>query len=200
MNTTININEFGGVIVGLLLVGAIFKNAFPSFPNRLIPLLTWILGVLSYLALTKGWTDSQQWIAAIIAAASATGIHSGIKNTMEKDDTTPPKLPLLLIGALLALSVPTMTGCATTTPPQAVVYHTLQDTQIAVDKAMRFYGSQCALGKVSVEKQEQVDLIHDQYRAGFRIAVTTARFDYKAITPDSLQQLTSDLLILISRL
>lgn len=91
MNTTLNINEFGSVIVGILLVGAIFKNAFPSFPNRLIPLLTWLLGVAAYLALTNGWANAQQWLAAIIAAASATGIHSGIKNTFQNNEQPPSK-------------------------------------------------------------------------------------------------------------
>jgi len=83
MNTTLNLQEFGGVIVGLLTVGALLKNAFPKFPNRLIPLLTWVLGVVGYQALVTGWTDPKQWLAAVIAAATATGIHSGIKNTVQ---------------------------------------------------------------------------------------------------------------------
>lgn len=88
MNDTVNISltEFGGVIVALLVVGAILKNAFPSFPNRIIPLITLFGGVLAYQATSNGWTDPKQWIAAIVAAATATGIHSGIKNTVEKRD------------------------------------------------------------------------------------------------------------------
>ena len=73
--------EFGGVIVALLTVGAILKNAFPAFPNRFIPVLTWVMGVAAYLTLTGGWTDSKQWLAAIVAAATATGTHSAMQHT-----------------------------------------------------------------------------------------------------------------------
>lgn len=86
MNININLAEFGGVIVALLTVGALLKNAFPNFPNRLIPLLTWALGLLAYLALSNGWADSKQWIAAVVAAATATGMHSGIKNSVAKPE------------------------------------------------------------------------------------------------------------------
>lgn len=90
MQTTINIAEFGGVIAGLIIVGSILKNAFPNFPNRFIPLTTWLLGVIAYMTITKGWADGQNWIAAIITAATATGTHSAIKNSLEpKPDTTP---------------------------------------------------------------------------------------------------------------
>lgn len=84
--TQINITDFGGTIAGLLVVGGILKNAFPNFPNRLIPLVTWVLGVAAYLAMSKGWGDPQQWMAGIITAASATGLHSATKNTMQSDE------------------------------------------------------------------------------------------------------------------
>ena len=90
MNTTINLEQFGGVVVALLTVGALLKNAFPAFPNRLIPFLTWLLGVAAYLALSKGWSEPSQWIAAVVTAATATGIHSGIKNTVQKEEPTQP--------------------------------------------------------------------------------------------------------------
>lgn len=86
MNTQINIAEFGSVVAGLMLVGAILKHAFPAFPNRLIPLATLLLGIVSYLTLTGGWTSGPQWIAAVIAAATATGAHSGIKNTLQNNN------------------------------------------------------------------------------------------------------------------
>ena len=83
MNTNINLEEYGATIVGMMAVGSILKNAFPSFPNRLIPLVTWVLGVAAYLAMSKGWGDPQQWLAGIITAASATGLHSATKNTIQ---------------------------------------------------------------------------------------------------------------------
>lgn len=123
-NININLAEFGGVIAALLIVGAIFKNAFPNFPNRLIPLFTWVLGVLAYLALSKGWTDATQWIAAIIAAATATGTHSGIKNSFQKPDGDTLKMGVLLVGLATLL-----TGCATSDPvykPAAVAVVTAE--------------------------------------------------------------------------
>ena len=49
----------------------------------IIPFITWCLGVVAYLAISKGWADSAQWIAAVVASATATGVHSGIKNTLQ---------------------------------------------------------------------------------------------------------------------
>jgi hypothetical protein len=87
MNISINLAEFGGVIAALLIVGSILKNAFPNMPNRIIPLITWGLGVASYLVLTNGWQQPAQWIAAVVAAATATGTHSGIKNSFQTPNT-----------------------------------------------------------------------------------------------------------------
>lgn len=102
-NININLSEFGGVIAALLIVGTIFKNAFPNFPNRFIPLLTWVLGMGAYLTLTNGWHDPKQWLAAVVAAATATGTHSAIKNTVQKEDGggVANKVPLIfLVGTL----------------------------------------------------------------------------------------------------
>jgi hypothetical protein len=79
----INVSEFGSVVAALMIVGAILKNAIPNFPNRLIPLVILVLGVIFYLALTGGWGDCKQWVAAVVAAATATGAHSGIKNSFQ---------------------------------------------------------------------------------------------------------------------
>lgn len=107
-NININLSEFGGVIAALLIVGTIFKNAFPDFPNRFIPLLTWVLGMGAYLTLTNGWHDPKQWLAAIVAAATATGTHSAIKNTVQKEGgggVESSKLPLVcLVGTLFLLT------------------------------------------------------------------------------------------------
>lgn len=86
MNISINLAEFGGVIVALLIVGSILKNAFPNMPNRIIPLITWALGVVAYLGMTNGWKQFPQWIAAVVAAATATGTHSGIKNSFQPNE------------------------------------------------------------------------------------------------------------------
>jgi hypothetical protein len=88
MNTTINVADFAAVVAGLLVVGGILKNAFPSFPNRFIPLVTWVLGVVAYLVITNGWNQPAQWLAAVITSATATGTYSAVKNTVQP--STPP--------------------------------------------------------------------------------------------------------------
>ena len=89
-------------------------------------------------------------------------------------------------------------GCATT--PNGKAYQTLKDTQTLVDNAMRYYGTQCALGKVSTENQAQIDEAHFKYRSAFRSAVNLARLDYSKLTPDDVQLLANEILTLISKL
>lgn len=122
--------------------------------------------------------------------------NTNLQTPNTKDQTT---LPLLLIGALLVCGVPTLTGCKST-PAVTVVYHTLADTQIAVDRALRVYGSMCAAGKVTPQDQAVVDNAHAQYRVAFRVAVATASVNYKSLTPDDVQRLANNVLKLISKL
>lgn len=84
-----NPEQLAGTIAALLVVGAILKNAFPNFPNRFIPLLTWILGTVAVCSQTGQWNFNGV-LSAFLLAASATGIHSGIKNTIEAKPTPPP--------------------------------------------------------------------------------------------------------------
>jgi len=90
MNATdINLNDWATVFAGVIIIGGIIKNAIPSIPNRFIPLITWVMGVVGYQLLVNGWDDSKQWLVAIITAASGTGAHSGTKNTFQKKEVQP---------------------------------------------------------------------------------------------------------------
>lgn len=106
-NEPINIStgDMGLVVAFVLLLGGVIKN-YTAIKNELIPLITWLLGGLLYQWLAGGWADPRQWMMALISVAGATGLHSGMRNTVElvKAQTT-PKLPLLLIPFLL------LTGC-----------------------------------------------------------------------------------------
>lgn len=109
-------------------------------------------------------------------------------------------LPMLLIGAL-CLSPLAVTGCKTTqTPAVTVAFRTLETTQILVDKAMKVYGGLCARGKVTVEKQKEIDDYHAIYRESFRMAVIAAQFNYGAVTPDNVQSIVNELIQSISKL
>lgn len=130
MNETLTSKEVGVVITGLLLVGGLLKNAFPSFPNRFIPLLTWILGVPSFLALSAAgaWTDPAAWTNAALLCASATGIHSGLKNSLVGDVPAPRTLSLMLSLSASAL----LLGCVALRPgADPLVVRTEQTLQTA---------------------------------------------------------------------
>lgn len=119
-DTTFNLQDAGAVVAGLMLVGAILKHAVPQLPNRWIPLITMVLGVPAYVAVSTGFESAtvQTWITAVLVSATATGAHSGLKNTFlggedsgeAKPDTKLPTM-LCLIGLSLALA-----GCVTPAP------------------------------------------------------------------------------------
>lgn len=66
-------------VSGLLALGAILKRSLPAGTVRYIPLITWSIGIILWCA-NNGW---HQWPKAIIIAATATGIHSAGKNTLQ---------------------------------------------------------------------------------------------------------------------
>lgn len=105
------------IIGGIMIIGALAKHAFPDFPNRFIPLITWGLGVVGYL-IKSGDTSGNGILTAILVAASATGLHSGVKNLLEKSDGAKLVTPLLL-GFLM------LTGCKSPTVTKGVVRTTV---------------------------------------------------------------------------
>lgn len=167
MNININLAEFGGVILALLSVGALLKHAFPNFPNRLIPLFTWVLGVVAYLAISKGWADAGQWIAAVVAAATATGAHSGVKNTMpEKGENIAPPLSLWLLVGVLSLS-----GCAS-------LFDTVVTIKDVGDAVSREYAQLYKQGLITPEQDAKAEAAHAAYReamAGLAITLEAAK-------------------------
>lgn len=169
MQTTINLTEFGSIVGGLLVVGGILKHAFPGFPNRFIPLTTWLLGVIAYMVLSKGWTEPAQWLAAIMAAASATGVHSTLKNTLSGSDPASggnaPAAKIPLIAWLLAagLAGATVTGCQSTGK-------TLATTAQTVDAAMQGWAEYVAAGQASASDEARVKSAYQKYQTAFAAA------------------------------
>lgn len=170
MNTTINLEEFGGTILGILTVGAFLKNAFPAFPNRFIPLLTWAMGALAYLTLSNGWTDPKQYLAAIITAATATGLHSGVKNTV--GDAKPASgIGALLMCGLLLVPAATLTGCAGSPKP----FQAVSVTVITVDSAMTAWGKYVAQYKPSEADEMKVKAAHEKYQASMIVVADAGK-------------------------
>jgi hypothetical protein len=100
--------------------------------------------------------------------------------------------------AALAAIVWLFAGCVTS--PQGKAYQTLKDTQTLVDGGMKYYAKQCALGKVSLDRQAKIDDAHFKYRIAFRTAVNLARLDYSKLTPDEVKKLADELLNLIAQI
>jgi len=128
VNTTINVTDFATIVGPLLVIGGILKNSFPNLPNRVIPGITWFLGVLGYQALTDGWTNGPSWVAAVIASATATGTHSAVKNTVqptERAKRVPVKVLFLFLVPALFLnacaSVKQKASVTTTDPKTGIV-------------------------------------------------------------------------------
>lgn len=110
-----NAQDAGIIIAPLLVLGAILKNAFPNFPNRFIPLVTLVAGTVGFVLKSGDHTWNGIFNAMLVAAA-ATGIHSGIKNTLQGSDTTSPPVnpsggtPRVGI-VLLLVSIPALFLC-----------------------------------------------------------------------------------------
>jgi hypothetical protein len=115
--TGVDIGDAGVIILPLLIVGLILKNAFPAFPNRFIPLLTLIAGTGGFV-LKTGNTSANGIFTAFLVAASATGIHSGFKNTFAVGVSGGAAN---LLAVFLGLSM-CLTGCTTAqTQPDGTV-------------------------------------------------------------------------------
>jgi len=108
---------------------------------------------------------------------------------------------LLMTIACLGLIVftPGMT-CRNGTTSAGVAARTLQGVQTAVDSAMRVYGTAVVTGRVSVEKQVQIDAAHAKYREAFRLALTASQGNLDFTAPENVIQLASQLQILITSL
>lgn len=94
-----------------------------------------------------------------------------------------------------------VTGC-TSTPqsPQAITFVTMKDTWAGVKASMRVYADAAARGKVSIEKQEQIDSAYEKFRVSFLAAIKTARFDWSASTPAEQDALAQTVINLINQL
>lgn len=80
---TIDMEDLGYVVGVILLAGTFLKRGLKWFPNDLIPALTWLGGAALYLGLSDGWGELRQWLAALMAVASATGLHSASTSTWD---------------------------------------------------------------------------------------------------------------------
>lgn len=110
------------------------------------------------------------------------------------------RISALVIAAMLVVPI-TITSCVTPDgSSQSVAFHTLKSIQIAVDGAMRVYGTAVVTGKVSAGQQQAIETTHENYRQAFQAAVSLARSDLSSIAPTEVVRLANELQVLISRL
>jgi hypothetical protein len=160
------LGDIGLVIGPLMILGAILKNAFPSFPNRFIPLLTLVVGVPLYVGVSTDFAAAtgQTWITAFLVALSATGIHSGLKNTFQ-DSNVGQKITSLITLVLFLSSVVLMTGCNSV--PKGIVTVTG-----IVDRATQTWAKAHVDGRTTPELDAQFKAAHALYREAAGIAAT----------------------------
>lgn len=109
------------------------------------------------------------------------------------------KQKLMLSGVVVLLCL-TVSCSSVPETRQATSYKTLKSVQIAVDTAMKVYGTAVVTGDVSVERQAEIDVKHASFRSMFRLAIQAARNDLGAIPPADLQKLANELQLLITNL
>jgi len=91
-------------------------------------------------------------------------------------------------------------GCATPETRQATAYKTLKSVQVAVDAALKVYGTATVTGRVTPEKQAEIEAKRSTYQVAFRLAVQAARNDLTVSPPADVQKLANELQLLISAL
>lgn len=106
---------------------------------------------------------------------------------------------LLAFALICGFSV--FTGCQTTQPTaEAVKYNTLRATWTVALSAHDVYSEMVVLGKVKPADQADVNRAWDDFRAAFKVAALLAERDLSSATPDNVERLKDDLIILIRSL
>jgi hypothetical protein len=118
-------------------------------------------------------------------------------------------LQRLIVSLVLALSVATVatfsTGCmssqvAASKDPQAIAFASLWDAWSTVDAAMKIYGVQVREGKVSAERQAEIDAAHAKFQAAVNTGIQAAQFDWKSAPPAEIAAMATSIINLVTQL
>lgn len=108
---------------------------------------------------------------------------------------------MVLITIAVVVSPIIVTGCKTSpNSPQAITFLTMKDTWAGVKASMRVYADAAARGKVSMEKQAEIDSAYEKFRVSFLAATKTARFSWSDSTPAEQDALAQTVINLIKQL
>ena len=112
-------------------------------------------------------------------------------------------LPMILLTGLLAFgAMTTFSGCATTTPQtrEAIVFNAYRDVWTIAHSAYQAHSENVVLGKVSKEKEAQVDSAWNKFRLVFNTAVRLNSQDWRQLPPASVDVAERELINLIRNL
>ena len=120
----------------------------------------------------------------------------------QDSDKTPPTVPMILLVAMLSLGcMTTITGCSTVPKTrEAIVFNAYRDVWTVAHSAYEAHCENVVQGKVSKEKEAQVDAAWNKFRLIFNAAVRATNQDWTQLPPASLDVAEAELLKLIRTL
>jgi len=109
---------------------------------------------------------------------------------------------IALLAVALLVTPAVITGCqtTTTTTAEAAKYYTLRDTWNTSLAIYRSYAELAVQGKVSLRDQQDIDRAWNAFRVGIKLALSAAQNDWSAVTPEGVDALRNNLIILIRSL
>lgn len=74
-----------GVVLGCCGIGYVIKKSLDFIPNKYIPLIMAILGVILNVAIAKQF-DMSVFLGGLLSGLASTGLHQAFVNLIEKND------------------------------------------------------------------------------------------------------------------
>jgi ABC-type thiamin/hydroxymethylpyrimidine transport system permease subunit len=75
----------GGVMLFCLVIGYIIKTSIPKIPNRYIPLIMGIVGMLVAIVNAQSY-DFNVILSGLITGLASTGLYEAYRNLINKDE------------------------------------------------------------------------------------------------------------------
>lgn len=76
------------VVIGICLcVGYVIKSSLDFIPNKYIPLIMAVLGLVVNVLMNKG-IDANIVLGGMVSGLSSTGLHQAFKNLIVKEDNS----------------------------------------------------------------------------------------------------------------
>lgn len=102
-----------------------------------------------------------------------------------------------LVCLTLGLTPIVITGCKNPQTQQTIVFNTFKTSWTVSKAAYDGWCERVVLGKVTADKEANVDAAWNKYRASFKVAFNIAIADWSAPTPSALTAAQTELINLI---